>query len=39
MKILDISCSPREEGNTITLLREALKGANDEGADVDMFFV
>jgi len=37
MKILAISCSPRKEGNTATLLAEALKGAQQEGAEVELY--
>ena len=33
MKILGISCSPRTNGNTDILIREALKGATEEGAE------
>jgi len=39
MKILAISCSPRKEGNTVTLLAEALKGAQQEGAGVELYSV
>jgi multimeric flavodoxin WrbA len=39
MKILAISCSPRKGKNTDILLREALKGAEKEGAQVDFFSV
>jgi multimeric flavodoxin WrbA len=37
MKILAISCSPRRKGNTATLLEEALKGAQQEGAEVELY--
>ncbi len=39
MKILSISCSPRKGGNTETLLNEALKGAKQDGAEVELFSV
>jgi len=39
MKILGLSCSPRSKGNTEILVEEALEGANDEGADVELFSV
>jgi multimeric flavodoxin WrbA len=39
MKILAISCSPRKKGNTATLLTEALKGARQEGAEVELYSV
>jgi multimeric flavodoxin WrbA len=37
MKILAVSCSPRKKGNTATLLEEALKGAQQEGAEVELY--
>jgi multimeric flavodoxin WrbA len=37
MKILGISCSPRESGNTMTLLKKALEGAKKDGAEVELF--
>lgn len=39
MKILALSCSPRAQGNTETLLGEALKGAQQEGAKVELYSV
>ena len=39
MKILAISCSPRKQGNTELLLGEALQGAQDEGAEVELYSV
>ncbi len=39
MKILALSCSPRKQGNTAILLGEALKGAQDEGAEVELYSV
>ena len=39
MKILGISCSPRKEGNTVTLLNEALQSAKQEGADTELYSV
>jgi multimeric flavodoxin WrbA len=35
MKVLGIACSPRKGGNTEILVREALKGAEDAGAEVE----
>ena len=37
MKILALSFSPRKEGNTETLLNEALKGARQEGAETELY--
>jgi multimeric flavodoxin WrbA len=39
MKILGISCSPHIEGNTVTLLREALIGVQTEGAEAELYSV
>ena len=39
MKILGLSCSPRKSGNTETLMSEALDGARNEGAEVELFSV
>jgi multimeric flavodoxin WrbA len=39
MKILAISCSPRPKGSTMTLLGHALKGAQQEGAETELFSV
>ena len=39
MKILGICCSPRMGGNTEILLREALTGAAEAGAETDLFTV
>jgi multimeric flavodoxin WrbA len=39
VKILAISCSPRKRGNTEILLGEALKGAKQEGAEVELYSV
>jgi multimeric flavodoxin WrbA len=39
MKILAISCSPRSNGNTVAILEEALRGAQDEKADVELYSV
>jgi multimeric flavodoxin WrbA len=36
MKVLGIVCSSRKEGNTETLVREALSGASEKGADTDI---
>ena len=39
MKILAISCSPRSKGNTATILEEALAGAQERGANTELFSV
>jgi multimeric flavodoxin WrbA len=39
VKILGLSCSPRKQGNTVALLEEALKGAKQEGAEVELYSV
>ena len=39
MKILGLSCSPRRQGNTESLLGEALQGAQQEGAEVELYSV
>lgn len=39
MKILGLSCSPRKNGNTVSLLNLALEGAKAEGADIEMYSV
>jgi multimeric flavodoxin WrbA len=39
MKILGISGSPHIEGNTVTLLKEALKGVQVEGAEAELFSI
>ena len=39
MKILGLSCSPRKRGNTVILLEEMLRGAAENGADVELFSV
>ncbi len=39
MKILGLSCSPRKEGNTMLLLKEALEGAKQEGAETELYSV
>jgi len=39
MKILGLSCSPRKGGNTVQLLEEALNGARQEGAEVELYSV
>ncbi len=39
MKILGISCSPRRQGNTETLLNEALQGAQQDGAEVELYSI
>ncbi len=39
MKILGISCSPRGKGSTVSALEEVLKGAKEEGSDVELYSV
>jgi multimeric flavodoxin WrbA len=39
MKILGLSCSPRKNGNTMLLLGEALSGARQEGAEIELYSV
>jgi multimeric flavodoxin WrbA len=39
VKILAVSCSPRKQGNTALLLGEALQGAKEEGAGVELYSV
>ena len=39
MNILAISFSPRKNGNTVAILEEALRGAQDEKADVELYSV
>ena len=39
MKVLGLSCSPRKAGNTTILLEEALRGAQQEGAETELFGV
>jgi multimeric flavodoxin WrbA len=36
MKVLGITCSPRKGGNTEILVKEALTGAREAGADVEL---
>jgi len=35
MKLLAISCSPRRDGNTELMLKEATRGASEAGAEVE----
>jgi multimeric flavodoxin WrbA len=39
MKILGLSCSPRKQGNTVLLLNEALKSAENAGAEAELYSV
>ncbi len=39
MKILGISCSPRRQGNTEILLNEALQGAQQDRAEVELYSI
>ncbi len=37
MKILGLSFSPNKQGNTVTLMEQALKGARAEGAEMELW--
>ena len=39
MKILGLVCSPRKDGNTEILVREALSVAREAGCETDIFLV
>ncbi len=39
MKILGISFSPRQDGNTVAMLNEALAAAKKDGAEVELYSV
>ena len=39
MKVLGLSCSPRKRGNTEILIKEALAGASEMGAEVELLSV
>ncbi len=39
MNVLGICCSPRLHGNTETMLQESLKGAQEEGAEIELVTV
>ena len=39
MNILAVSCSPRKNGATVEVLDEVLKGAKEEGSDVELYSV
>ncbi len=39
MKILGLSLSPRKDGNTVILLNEALSGAQQEGAETELYSI
>jgi len=39
VKILGLSFSPRPDGNTVTLLNQALGGAQEEGAETELYSV
>jgi multimeric flavodoxin WrbA len=39
MKILAISGSPRKNGNTFAILNEVLKGAQQQGAEIELYSV
>ena len=39
MKILGIACSPRKQGNTVTLLEEVFRGSKQEGAETELYSV
>jgi multimeric flavodoxin WrbA len=38
MKVLAIAGSPRKQGNTAQLLREAIRGAEERGAEVELVY-
>ena len=39
MNVLGLVCSPREGGNTEILVREALAGAEQKGAETELYLV
>jgi multimeric flavodoxin WrbA len=39
MKILAVSCSPRGNGNTVAMLEEVLRAAEEAGAEVELYSV
>ena len=39
MNILAVSCSPRKKGATVEILEEVLKGAKEEGSNVELYSV
>jgi multimeric flavodoxin WrbA len=39
MKLLGLCCSPNVRGNTATLMEEAFKGAQSEGAETELYSV
>jgi multimeric flavodoxin WrbA len=39
MKILGLSGSPNKKGNTVTLMNQALNGAKEEGAEIELYSV
>jgi len=39
MKIVGVVCSPRKEGNTEIMVREALKAVHEAGHETDLFLV
>jgi len=39
MKILGIVCSPRKDGNTETLVREALQAAGEAGSETELILI
>ena len=39
MKIMGIASSPHRDGNSVTLLREALKGAQEAGAETEEIYL
>jgi multimeric flavodoxin WrbA len=39
MRVLGIVCSPRKEGNTEILVKEALKAAEEKGAETELILV
>jgi len=39
VKVLGIACSPRKEGNTEILVREALEAVGELGAETELILV
>jgi multimeric flavodoxin WrbA len=39
MKVLGICCSPREKGNTASIIKQALKGAAAQGAKTELVYL
>jgi multimeric flavodoxin WrbA len=39
MRIIGVASSPHRNGNSVTLLREALKGAREAGAETEEIYL